>query len=130
MKPSYGLTDDEIETMLRTSMESAEEDMRARMLREQQVEADRVVEALDAALAADGDELLDAAERDAIDAARAKLVEMRDGDDEGAIKQAIEALEKVCEDYVARRMNTSIREAMQGHSIDEYETESSTENQG
>ena len=63
VKPSYGLSDNEIETMLRDSMAYAREDMEARRLREQQVEADRSMEALDAALKADGDTLLTADER-------------------------------------------------------------------
>ena len=130
VKPSYGLTDNEIETMLRTSMETAEQDMRARMLREQQVEADRVIEALDAALAADGDALLSAEEKQTILKAREKLVAVKSGDDEDAIKQAIEQLEAACTDFVARRMNSSIKQAMQGHSIDEYAADGATREQG
>ena len=122
VKPSYGLTDDEIESMLRASIEHAEEDMIARALREEQVEADRVVEALDAAITADG-ELLTDEERSSIAAARERLVEARGGNDADAIKKAISSLEKASEDFVARRMNTSIRKAMQGHAIDEYATE-------
>ncbi len=120
VKPSYGLSDREIETMLKDSMEHAREDMESRSLREQQVEARRTIEALDAAMQKDADELLDEAEKQAILAARQTLDEVRQGDDREKIKAAIEALEKQCEDYVARRMNTSIRSAMQGHSIDEY----------
>ena len=130
VKPSYGLTDNEIETMLRTSMETAEQDMRARMLREQQVEADRVIEALDAALAADGDALLSADEKQRILDARENLVAVKSGEDEDIIKQAIEQLESACEDFVARRMNTSIKQAMQGHSIDEYAADGATKEQG
>jgi len=120
VKPSYGLSDSEIETMLRDSIEHAEDDMHARSLREQQVEADRVIEALDAALAADGDQLLSEQERSDIMAARAQLAEVGGQDDVDAIESAIKQLEKTCENYVARRMNTNIRSAMQGHSIDEY----------
>ncbi len=130
VKPSYGLTDNEIETMLRTSMETAEQDMRARMLREQQVEADRVIEALDAALAADGDALLSAEEKQRILDARENLVAVKSGDDEDIIKQAIEQLESACEDFVARRMNTSIKQAMQGHKIEEYAADDKTTEQG
>ena len=119
VKPSYGLTDDEIETMLRASMDHAEDDMQARTLREQQVEAERVVEALDSALQADGD-LLNDNERQAIDDARDRLIAAGLGDDADTIKQAASDLEKACEDFVARRMNTSIRKAMKGHAIDEY----------
>jgi molecular chaperone HscA len=122
VKPSYGLTDEEIETMLRSSMEHAEEDMLARMLREEQVEAERVVEALDSAIKADG-ELLKEDELKSILARREQLVEAKAGDDPTLIKQAITELETACEDFVARRMNTSIRKAMKGHSIGEYATE-------
>jgi len=125
VKPSYGLSDSEIETMLRDSIEHAEDDMHARSLREQQVEADRVIEALDAALAADGDQLLSEQERSDIMAARAQLAEVGGQDDVDAIESAIKQLEKTCENYVARRMNTNIRTAMQGHSIDEYAADTS-----
>lgn len=127
VKPSYGLSDNEIETMLRDSIEHAEYDMHARSLREQQVEADRVIEALDAAIAADGEQLLSEDERTTIAAARASLVDARGGEDVASIENAIKQLEAACEDYVARRMNTNIRNAMQGHSIDEYASESEKE---
>jgi molecular chaperone HscA len=122
VKPSYGLNDNEIETMLRDSMEHAGDDRDVRRLREEQVEADRVLESLQSALAVDGDRLLDTVERSAIDAAAARLEEMRKGDDYRAIKRAIEAVEKASSGYVERRMNTSIREAMAGHRVDEFES--------
>ncbi len=121
IKPSYGLSDEEIESMLRESMEHAQEDMEARMLREQQVEADRVVEALDAALAKDGDELLSADEKARILEAREKLIEARNGSDTAAIKDAIKQVEKAAEIYVERRMNANIRQAMAGHNVEEFE---------
>ena len=120
VKPSYGLTDSEIETMLRDSMDYAEDDMHSRMLREQQVEADRVVEALDAALQADGDELLSEDEKTNIAQARSQLIEAKTGDDSEIIKTAIKQVEDACADYVAQRMNSNIRNAMQGHSIEDY----------
>ena len=86
VKPSYGLTDDEIESMLRASMEHAEEDMKARSLREEQVEAERVIEALDSAIRADGDLLTDD-ERKSIAIARDRLVDTRSGNDADRIKQ-------------------------------------------
>jgi len=122
VKPSYGLTDEEIETMLRASIDHAEEDILARSLREEQVEAERVIEALDSAINADA-ELLTAEEKVLIANARDKLVESAAGDDPDRIKKAIKELEATCEGFVARRMNTSIRDAMKGHSIDEYATE-------
>ena len=120
VKPSYGLSDAEVETMLRESIEHAEDDMHLRSLREQQVEAERVLEALDAALAVDGDQLLSAQEKEKIMAARQDLFEMKSDSDKERIKQAIKKLEVSCEDYVARRMNSNIKVAMQGHSIEEY----------
>ena len=120
VKPSYGLSDAEVETMLRESIEHAEDDMHLRSLREQQVEAERVLEALDAALAVDGDQLLSAQEKDKILVARQDLLDMKSGSDKERIKQLIKELEVTCEDYVARRMNSNIKGAMQGHSIEEY----------
>ena len=124
VKPSYGLTDEEVESMLRASMDHAEEDMKARSLREEQVEADRVIEALDAAVSADGD-LLTEEEKGQIAEARSQLLEIRSGEDPQAIKQAIKGLESACENFVARRMNTSIKKAMKGHTIDEYASDKS-----
>jgi molecular chaperone HscA len=120
VKPSYGLGDKEIETMLHDSMAHAEEDMQLRALREQQVEGERVLAALDAALAADGETLLSAAERASIDEARNALAEVNKGSDADAIEAAIKMLEASCDDFVARRMNSSIKQAMRGHSVDEY----------
>lgn len=122
IKPSYGLSDSEIETMLRDSMAYASEDRDLRRLREEQVEADRVLEALAAALAADGNALLDANERSLIDRAADHLATVRDGDDYRSIKQAIEAVEAASAGFVERRMNSSIRAAMAGHSVDEFKS--------
>lgn len=126
VKPSYGLTDSEVETMLRDSIEHAEDDMQSRSLREQQVEADRVLEALDSALAVDADELLSEEEKTKIMSARENLVNIKTTSDVEQIKQAIKQVEAACEDYVARRMNTNIKSAMQGHSIEEYASESNS----
>jgi molecular chaperone HscA len=115
------LSDTEIETMLRDSMQYAREDMQARRLREQLVEADRSIEALEAALAVDGDTLLTADERTRILAARDTLLALRQGSTNAqAIEDAIKALEKSAETYVERRMNASIRAAMAGHRVDEF----------
>ncbi|VAW75119.1 Chaperone protein HscA, partial [hydrothermal vent metagenome] len=120
VKPSYGLTDNEIETMLRASMDNARDDMQVRSLREQQVEADRVIEALQAAMQRDADKFLDQNERQAIDAAAAALAAARHGDDHRAIKAAIKKLEAVSTVYVDRRMNANIHKAMAGHGVDEF----------
>ena len=120
VKPSYGLSDNEIETMLRDSMAYAREDMEARRLREQQVEADRSMEALDAALKADGDTLLTADECRQILVFRDQLAVLREGGDYRALEAGIKAMEKAAEAYVERRMNASIRAAMAGHRVDEF----------
>ncbi len=119
VKPSYGLTDNEIETMLRDSIEHAEDDVTARMLREQQVEADRVLEALEAALADDGD-LLNTEERKVIDTAAAKLKEVSTGNDLRVIKDGIAHLDTVASEFVARRMDGNIKKALAGHNVDEF----------
>jgi molecular chaperone HscA len=121
VKPSYGLTDTEIAGMLKASIEHAGEDLAARSLAEQQVEAARVIEALNAALAKDGDELLNDDERQTVERALTELDNTaRQADDADAIKQAIEALEQACGFYVERRMNSGIRKAMAGHAVDEF----------
>jgi molecular chaperone HscA len=119
VKPSFGLTDSEIETMLRDSMSHAQEDVAARTLREQQVEAARILESVEAAVATDGG-LLEADERQQIDAAIAALHEVCKGDDSRQIKRAIEALNKGSTDFAARRMDVSIQSAMAGHKVDEF----------
>ncbi|MCU7849023.1 MAG: Fe-S protein assembly chaperone HscA [Candidatus Thiodiazotropha sp. (ex Lucinoma kastoroae)] len=121
VKPSYGLTDNEIETMLLESIAHASEDKLARSLREQQVEADRVIEALDAALVDDGDLLLNSEERQQVESALDKLRLVARATDQSIIKKAIEALEERCGFYVERRMNQSIQQAMSGHNVDEFD---------
>jgi molecular chaperone HscA len=120
VKPSYGLSENEIEGMLRDSMDHAEDDMKARRLREQQVEADRVLEALQAAMQKDADSFLSDEERSAIEQAAAELAALRNDSDHRAIKIAIEKLESVSKVYVDRRMNANIRKAMAGHAVDEF----------
>ncbi|WP_017942412.1 MULTISPECIES: Fe-S protein assembly chaperone HscA [unclassified Thioalkalivibrio] len=122
VKPSYGLTDTEIEQMLRDSASSAREDMEARRLREEQVEADRVLEALDAALETDGDRYLEPEERQTIEQAREALrAEREKGADPDAIETARKRVEQASEAFVARRMNDSIRRALAGHNVSEYD---------
>lgn len=122
VKPSYGLSDKEIESMLQESMTHAQDDMAARSLREQQVEADRVVEALNAALNKDGEQLLDQQELASITECRDQLIDIRDhASSPDEIKALIKQLETVSEDYVARRMNASVRSMMQGHKVKEFQ---------
>ncbi|MCU8007615.1 Fe-S protein assembly chaperone HscA [Shewanella oncorhynchi] len=117
VKPSFGLSDTEIATMLKDSMKYAKDDIGRRMLAEQQVEAARVLESLHAALAKDGD-LLNADERGQIDATMANVAQVATGDDADAIKLAIEKLDEQTQDFAARRMDNSIRVAFKGQSID------------
>jgi len=119
VKPSYGLQEDDMLRMLRESMEFAEKDIQARMLVEQKVEADRVLESLRQALRKDGEMLLSADELAAIDAALQHLVNVQQGSDQDAIKLAITALDETTSEFAARRMDASIRLALQGHKIDE-----------
>ncbi|BDR35117.1 chaperone protein HscA [Photobacterium damselae subsp. damselae] len=119
VKPSYGLTDDEIATMISDSMTYAQDDKDARALAEQRVEADRVLEGLIAALAADGETLLSKEERDALEAVMMELVQFRQGEDARAIEAGIKKTDKASQDFAARRMDQSIRRALAGQSIDE-----------
>ena len=118
VKPSYGLSDGEIASMIQDSMSFAEHDVKARMLAEQKVDAARVLESLQGALASDG-ALLSAAERADIDAAMVALHAAAAGDDIDAIEQAIKNVDKQTQDFAARRMDESIRKALKGHSVDE-----------
>jgi molecular chaperone HscA len=117
VKPSYGLGEEDILTMLSASIANAQQDMDARMLAEQQVEADRVVESLNAALAADGDMLLSAAERATIDSAITHLLAMRAAGTTNQIKDAIEAADAASGEFAARRMDASIRKVRTGQNV-------------
>jgi molecular chaperone HscA len=118
VKPSYGLADDDIARMLEDSFRTAEVDMRARALREAQVEAQRLVEATQAALAADG-ELLAEDERAQIDEALMQLRETAQGLDADAIEDATKSLAARTDEFAARRMDKSIRNALTGRKLDE-----------
>ena len=120
MKPSYGLSDDEIAEMLRSGVDHAGDDMMARALREQQVDADRVIEATQQALEKDGS-LLDVQERAVIDAAIARLRGLIAGTDHRAIKAGIDALGRATDEFAARRMDKSIRTVLAGQKVDELE---------
>ena len=118
VKPSYGLADHEIADMLKAGFENAREDMELRGLREQQVEAERVVEATMKALDADGD-LLNTNERAELDAAIASLRATADGQDSRAIKIQLEAFNRASNEFASRRMDKSIRQALAGQRIDD-----------
>ncbi|GAA5214504.1 Fe-S protein assembly chaperone HscA [Corallincola platygyrae] len=118
IKPSYGLSDNEIAEMIKSSMEHAKEDMQARMLAEQRVEAKRVIESLDAALAENGEQLLSADELEQIKQGIAALAEAAQGQCPEAIKTAIEQMDKASQEFASRRMDESIRKALAGKTVD------------
>jgi molecular chaperone HscA len=118
VKPSYGLADDQIATMLQDGFASAETDMAARSLRESRVEAERMTLATRAALAADG-ELLEAAEHADIERLLAELASIAAGDDHAAIDTAVERLAEGTEAFAAARMNRGIQAALTGRKLNE-----------
>ena len=119
VKPSYGLSDEQIAAMLQEGNASAGQDMRARALRQAQVDADRMAAATRSALAADG-ELLQPEERAAIEALLQAQAQIRLLDDAAALDDATEALAQGCEEFAARRMNRSIATALAGQNIDQF----------
>ena len=118
VKPSYGLSDDEVARMLTESFSTADADMRARSLRESRVEAERMQLATRSALAADGD-LLGADEQAAINQLLAALEASRESEDHHQIDAAVEALAKGTEAFAAERMNRGIRQALAGRRVEE-----------
>lgn len=118
VKPSYGLSDTEIADMLRSSMTHAKEDMQARALAEQKVEADRVIEGLLVALQENGEELLSKEEYLALEDSVRTLIQLRNGQDADAIEQGIKDTDKASQDFASRRMDVSIRAALAGQSVD------------
>lgn len=120
VKPSYGLTDDEIAAMLKDGFAHAADDAFRRALREAQVEAQRLVEAVQSALKEDA-HLLSAAERAHIDNCLTKLQSVLVGDDRRAIDAAMDALSKATEEFAARRMNQGVQRALAGKKIEEME---------
>lgn len=116
VKPSYGLTDDEIARMLQDGFATAAQDMKARAVVEARVDADRMLIATQSALDADGD-VLSPKERAAIDALMVALRHQRDSDDAAAIEAATEALAKGTEAFAAQRMNRGIQQALAGKNV-------------
>lgn len=118
VKPSFGLSDDEVSRMLSEGMSKAGLDAQMRMLREQQVDAQQLIESVLAALAADAD-LLSAAEQTRISQQLQMTGEAASGDDVDVIRTAIKALSLVTDDFAARRMDRSIRAALTGRSLED-----------
>src|SRR5450830_357355 len=121
VKPSYGLTDGEIAKMLKDSFQYAGDDKVARVLREQQVDARRLLEAVQGALEVDGERLLDAEERMVIDLQMQELAELMKGSDGYAIEQQTKRLSQVTDAFAARRMNQTVKAALAGRNLNEIE---------
>jgi molecular chaperone HscA len=121
VKPSYGLAEEDMARMLKESWENAREDMNARLLTEARVDAERLVLAVRAALASDGD-LLDGAERGAVDAALDDVARAVAGSDREAILGSVEALESATQTFAERRMDRGIRSALAGVEIGRLES--------
>ncbi|MGB7992055.1 MAG: Fe-S protein assembly chaperone HscA [Candidatus Methylophosphatis roskildensis] len=122
VKPSYGISDQQIAGMLQESCGSAEADMQMRMLREAQVEARRLLDATSAALHEDGDWLLEQVERLHIEAAMHALGEVLEtggADSLKPLKASASALNHATGEFAARRMNASVQRALTGHKLDE-----------
>ena len=119
IKPSYGLTDEEVTQMIKSSMANAKEDMEARQLAEQRVEADRVIDTVISALQEDGAEVLSIEEFKAIEAEIQKLIDLKQGSDRAAIAQGIKELDHATQAFAAKRMNLSIQKALAGKAVDE-----------
>lgn len=121
VKPSYGLTDGEIARMLKDSFDYAGDDKAARALREQQVEAQRLLEAVQSVLDVDGERLLDEEERLAIAAQMDTLRELAGGSDTAAIENQIKRLSQVTDAFAARRMDATVKAALSGRRLNEIE---------
>ena len=121
VKPSYGLTDGEITRMLKDSFQYAGDDKAARVLREQQVDAERLLEAVQAALQVDGERLLDADERAVIGLQMEQLRELMAGDDAAAIEQQVKRLTQVTDAFAARRLDATVKAGLAGRSVNEIE---------
>lgn len=121
VKPSYGLTDGEIARMLQDSFSHAGDDKAARALRELQVEAQRLVEAVQAALQVDGERLLDAEERMVIELQVQELIELMGGADGHAIERQTKHLSQVTDAFAARRLDSTVKAALAGRNLNEIE---------
>ncbi|WPC06035.1 Fe-S protein assembly chaperone HscA [Pseudomonas benzenivorans] len=121
VKPSYGLTDGEIARMLQDSFQHAGDDKAARVLREQQVDAQRLLEAVEAALQADGERLLSGEERLAIESQMDELRELMAGSDGLAIEQQTKRLTQLTDAFAARRLDATVKAALAGRSLNEIE---------
>lgn len=121
VKPSYGLNAEDITRMLQDSFSTSSEDAEARALREEKVEAERMIEALGLALTQDGEQLLDDSERQKLQDMIAQLQTLHNGSDRHAINAAVKNLNQASESFAALRMNSSLQKALRGRAIDEID---------
>ncbi|WP_286914518.1 MULTISPECIES: Fe-S protein assembly chaperone HscA [unclassified Pseudomonas] len=121
VKPSYGLTDGEIARMLKDSFEHAGTDKQARQLREHQVDGERLLEAVQGALDADGERLLSSEERQAIEFQMQELRDLLAGTDGPAIEQQTKRLSQVTDAFAARRLDSTVKAALAGRNLNEIE---------
>lgn len=121
VKPSYGLTDGEIARMLEDSFHKASEDKAARALREQLVDAQRLLEAVEGALAVDGERLLSDEERAAIESQMQGLRELLESDDGVAIERQIKRLSQITDAFAARRLDSTVKAALAGRRLNDIE---------
>jgi molecular chaperone HscA len=118
VKPSYGLTDLQIADMLKAGFSTAKEDMQMRALCEAQVDAQRLLEALNSALTQDGD-LLSAAEREQVEVAMNELRSTCGGKDIDALRDRTTALSNLTDEFAARRMDLAVQRALKGQTIND-----------
>ncbi|UNG17516.1 Fe-S protein assembly chaperone HscA [Stutzerimonas zhaodongensis] len=121
VRPSYGLTDGEIARMLEDSFHKASEDKTARALREQLVDAQRLLEAVEGALAVDGERLLDDDERAAIKSQVHDLRGLLDGQDGLAIERQVKRLSQITDAFAARRLDSTVKAALAGRRLNDIE---------
>ncbi|EWC42847.1 Fe-S protein assembly chaperone HscA [Pseudomonas stutzeri] len=121
VKPSYGLTDGEIARMLEDSFRKADDDRHARALREQLVDAQRLLEAVEAALVADGDRLLSVEEREAIEQQMSELRVLLDSQDIAAIERQTKRLSQITDAFAARRLDSTVKAALAGRRLNDIE---------
>ena len=121
VKPSYGLSDEAVTQMLRDSFDHAQSDIKLRALRERQVEADRLLQALSSALQEDGQALLSADEYTELEQAIEQLKSARNGDDAELIGDETERINGIADAFAAKRMDKKIREALAGRRLEEFD---------
>ncbi len=118
VKPSYGLAEEQIAEMIKASWQHVDEDRSQRHLKEQQVEAARLLDAINTAMQSDGDKLLSATEKTLIIQGMEALIAVKNGTDHHAIAKQIEELAKTTNEFAARRMDDNIKQALAGQSVD------------